>query len=124
WHPRHGAGDPLPIKRSFETLARMTLAEGTTAHARPPFDIDVLDPRFYDDPWEPYRWLRANAPLWWDARNELWVVSRHEDVSHISRNQELYSAAQGVRPKVAAPMSIISMDDPEHTRQRRLINRG
>ena len=42
----------------------------------------------------------------------------------ISRNQERYSAAEGVRPKVAAPMSIISMDDPEHTRQRRLINRG
>ena len=87
-------------------------------------DIDVLDPRFYDDPWDAYRWLRANAPLWWDARNELWVVSRHEEVSHISRHQELYSAAQGVRPKVAAPMSIISMDDPEHTRQRRLVNKG
>jgi cytochrome P450 family 142 subfamily A polypeptide 1 len=90
----------------------------------PPFDIDVLDPRFYDDPWNAYRWLRRHAPLWWDARNELWVVSRHEDVSHISRHQELYSAAQGVRPKVAAPMSIISMDDPEHTRQRRLVNKG
>jgi cholest-4-en-3-one 26-monooxygenase len=113
----------LSIKRSFETLPGMTLAEETTG-VRPPFEIDVLDPRFYDDPWGAYRWLRANAPLWWDARNELWVVSRHEDVSHISRNQDLYSAAQGVRPKVAAPMSIISMDDPEHTRQRRLVNRG
>jgi cholest-4-en-3-one 26-monooxygenase len=108
----------------------MTLAEGTadrptTAPAPPPpMPIDVLDPRFYDDPWEAYRWLRATAPLWWDARNELWVVSRHQDVSHISRHQELYSAAQGVRPKVAAPMSIISMDDPEHTRQRRLVNKG
>jgi len=87
-------------------------------------DIDVLDPRFYDDPWDAYRWLRHDAPLWWDARNELWVVSRHADVSHISRNQDLYSAAQGVRPKVAAPMSIISMDDPEHTCQRRLVNKG
>ncbi len=108
----------------------MTLAEGTpttaapAAQATPPFEIDILDPRFYDDPWEAYRWLRTNAPLWWDARNEMWVVSRHEDVSHISRHQELYSAAQGVRPKVAAPMSIISMDDPEHTRQRRLVNKG
>ncbi len=95
-----------------------------TETSSPPFAIDVLDPRFYDDPWEAYRWLRRNAPLWYDARNDLWVVSRHEDVSHISRNPEMYSAAQGVRPKVAAPMSIISMDDPEHTRQRRLINRG
>jgi cytochrome P450 family 142 subfamily A polypeptide 1 len=99
----------------------MSLAEKTHA---PPFDIDVLDPRFYDHPWEKYRWLRAHAPIWWDARNELWAISRHEDLSHISRHQELYSAAQGVRPKVAAPMSIISMDDPEHTRQRRLISKG
>jgi len=106
----------------------MTLAVGTPADAKretkPPMDIDVLDPRFYDDPWDAYRWLRHDAPLWWDARNELWLVSRHADVSHISRNQDLYSAAQGVRPKVAAPMSIISMDDPEHTRQRRLVNKG
>jgi cholest-4-en-3-one 26-monooxygenase len=106
----------------------MTMAEGTTAHGSaqpmPPFEIDILDPRFYDDPWDAYRWLRTNAPLWWDARNELWVVSRHADVSHISRNQDLYSAAQGVRPKVPSPMSIISMDDPEHTRQRRLVNKG
>lgn len=90
----------------------------------PPCEIDVLDPAFYDDPWEAYRWLRHHSPIHWDERNQLWLVSKHEDVCHISRNQELYSAAQGVRPKVAAPMSIIAMDDPEHTRQRRLINRG
>ena len=90
----------------------------------PPFEIDALDPRFYDDPWEAYRWLRTHSPIHWDTRNELWLIARHADVSHISRNPELYSAAEGVRPRVAAPMSIISMDDPEHTRQRRLINRG
>jgi len=99
----------------------MTATESTKA---PPFDIDILDPRLYDDPWEAYRWLRRNAPIWWDKRNQLFVISRHEDVSHISRHQELYSAAQGVRPKVAAPMSIISMDDPEHARQRRLVSKG
>ena len=99
----------------------MTVTEGAKA---PPFDIDILDPRLYDDPWEAYRWLRHNAPIWWDERNRLYVISRHEDVSHISRHQELYSAAQGVRPKVLAPMSIISMDDPEHTRQRRLVSKG
>jgi cytochrome P450 family 142 subfamily A polypeptide 1 len=86
--------------------------------------VDVLDPRFYDDPWEAYRWLRNEAPVFRDERNGLWVLAKHEDVSHASRHQERYSAAQGVRPKVAAPMSIISMDDPEHTRQRRLVNKG
>jgi cytochrome P450 family 142 subfamily A polypeptide 1 len=95
-----------------------------TAAPPPPCEIDALDPRFYDDPWEAYRWLRQHSPVHRDAKNDLWVISRHADVSLISRNQERYSAAEGVRPKVAAPMSIISMDDPEHTRQRRLINRG
>ena len=90
----------------------------------PPCEIDALDPRFYDDPWEAYRWLRRHSPVHWDATNQLWLISKHEDVCTISRDQERYSAAQGVRPKVAAPMSIIAMDDPEHTRQRRLINRG
>ncbi len=28
----------------------------------PPCEIDVLDPRFYDDPWEAYRWLRQHSP--------------------------------------------------------------
>jgi cytochrome P450 family 142 subfamily A polypeptide 1 len=90
----------------------------------PPCPIDVLDPRFYDDPWDAYRWLRDHSPVHWDAANELWVLSRHEDVSHVSRHPERYSAADGVRPRVAAPMSIISMDDPEHTRQRRIVSRG
>src|SRR5688500_6008350 len=90
----------------------------------PPCPSDTLDPRFYDDPGDAYRWPRQRSPLHWDEHNDRWVVSRYEDVVHVSRNPERYSAAAGVRPKVAAPMSLIAMDDPEHTRQRRLINRG
>ena len=87
-------------------------------------EIDILDPRLYDDPWETYRWLRENAPVYYDAKNDLYVVSRHEDVSAISRHPERYSAAEGVRPNVPAVMSIVSMYDPEHTRQRRIISKG
>jgi cholest-4-en-3-one 26-monooxygenase len=86
--------------------------------------IDILDPGLYDDPWETYRWLRDHDPVHRDEKNDLWVVSRHEDVAHISRNDTLYVAGAGVRPRVAAPMSIISMDDPEHTRQRRIVSKG
>ncbi|WCO67199.1 cytochrome P450 [Iamia majanohamensis] len=86
--------------------------------------IDILDPALYDDPWSTYRWLRDEAPLYRDEPNDLWVVSRHADVFEVSRRSDLWSAAQGVRPKVAADMSLIALDDPEHTRQRRLINRG
>src|SRR4051794_39231858 len=61
----------------------------------PPCEIDVLDPRFYDDPWDAYAWLREHSPVHWDTNNEMWVLSRHADVSAISRNQERYSAADG-----------------------------
>jgi cholest-4-en-3-one 26-monooxygenase len=129
-HTVHGPLGPSQRSRSaigaswLDLDSNDRLIEGGAHAPAPPCPIDVLDPRFYDDPWDAYRWLRQHSPIHRDERNELWVVSRHADVSHISRNQELYSAAGGVRPKVAAPMSIISMDDPEHTRQRRLINRG
>jgi cytochrome P450 family 142 subfamily A polypeptide 1 len=85
--------------------------------------IDVDAPRFYDDPWEAYRWLRTHAPIWWDAANELWIISKHDDVSHISRHQELYTATAGVL-KDPIQLSIITMDDPEHTEKRRLVNKG
>src|SRR3546814_16625271 len=112
----HGGTDLDPNDRLMEAAG---MAQSTPTAPAPPCEIDALDPRFYDDPWEAYRWLRQHSPIHWDAKNELWLISRHEDVSHISRDQDTYSAADGVRPKVQVPMSIISMDDPEHTRQRR-----
>lgn len=86
--------------------------------------IDSCDPALYDDPWETYGWLRANAPVYRDEKNGLWVISRYQDVFDISRDPELYCSSQGVRPKLDVPLSLISEDDPEHTRQRRMINRG
>ncbi len=85
--------------------------------------IDVTDGRFYDDPWATYKWLRDHDPVHRDI-NGLWVVSRHEDVARVSLDPELYCSRYGVRPKLDAPLSIVSMDDPEHTRQRKLISRG
>jgi cytochrome P450 family 142 subfamily A polypeptide 1 len=87
-------------------------------------DVDLNDPRLYDDPWAFYRWLRTEQPVWFNSASGLHAIARHADVVEISKNAELYSAAAGVRPLVPVPMSIISMDDPEHARQRRLISRG
>ena len=86
--------------------------------------LDFCDSRLYDDPWEAYAWLRAEAPMYRDDANDLWVVSRHADVVEVSRHPERYSNTSGVRPKGASELSLLAMDDPEHTRVRRLVNRG
>jgi len=36
------------------------------------------------DPYPSYRWLRANAPLYWDDASHLWVLSRYADVLDVS----------------------------------------
>jgi cytochrome P450 family 142 subfamily A polypeptide 1 len=86
--------------------------------------LDFCDPALFDDPWETYRWLRTNAPLYRDEANDLWIASKHEDVFHFSRHPELYCNKYGVRPVIAGDMSIITLDGEEHVRQRRLINQG
>lgn len=45
-------------------------------------------------------------------------------MSHVSRHPELYCSKHGVRPRHATPLSILTMDDPEHQQQRSIINRG
>ncbi|MFP6626704.1 MAG: cytochrome P450 [Deltaproteobacteria bacterium] len=87
--------------------------------------IDLLDRDFYSgDPDPTYAWMRANAPVYWDEKNQLWGVSRYDDVVEVSRNADIYSSAQGARPNTPPDSSMINQDDPQHNLQRRLVNKG
>ncbi len=98
----------------------VTTTAGTSAFER----ADLNDPALYNDPYDFYRWLRDEHPLWFNEPSGCYAVSRHADVLEVSRNAERYSSEQGVRPVNIVPLSIVSMDDPEHARQRRILSRG
>jgi cytochrome P450 family 142 subfamily A polypeptide 1 len=87
--------------------------------------INVLDPEFYVDPWESYRWLRDEAPVYWDPVQRLWAVSRYDDVLEVERDTARYSSYQGSRPHLdqSADRSMINLDDPAHQAQRSLVSR-
>jgi cholest-4-en-3-one 26-monooxygenase len=87
--------------------------------------INVLDPEFYVDPGQAYRWLRDEAPVYWDPVQRLWAISRYDDVLDIEQDTERCSSAAGSRPLVdqRADLSMINLDDPEHQQQRRLVSR-
>jgi cytochrome P450 family 142 subfamily A polypeptide 1 len=87
--------------------------------------VNVLDPQFYVDPWDDYRWLRDEAPAYWDPVQRLWAISRHEDIFTVERTPRRYSSARGSRPHIdqRADQSMINMDDPEHQEQRALVFR-
>jgi cytochrome P450 family 142 subfamily A polypeptide 1 len=87
--------------------------------------INVLDPAFYVDPWADYRWLRDEAPVYWDPAQKLWAISRYDDVLAIEKDGARYSSFDGSRPHLdqRADRSMINMDDPAHQAQRNLVAR-
>jgi cytochrome P450 len=77
--------------------------------------------------------LRREDPVsWWDETDGsgYWAVTRYAEAIAVSRNVELFSSARGIRleemadDELAARRTLMELDPPEHTRLRRLVNRG
>jgi cytochrome P450 family 142 subfamily A polypeptide 1 len=74
---------------------------------------------------ERMRWLRKNAPVFWSEATEAFIISRYEDVVHISKNNQIFCSGEGVLPgKLATKIGLIDEDEPRHGEMRSLINRG
>ena len=73
---------------------------------------------------ERMRWLRENDPVRWCEVDNMWLISRYEDVVHCSKHQEIFTSGQGVRPGLAAKIGLIDEEEPRHGELRGLINRG
>ena len=95
------------------TIARMTEAP-----------IDLLDGDFYaDGPYDTYAWMRENAPVYWDAQNELWGIARYDDIVDVEKRKDVFCNSGGYRPNINADKSIIGLDDPQHAVRRLLASR-
>ncbi len=94
----------------------------------PGMDLDLLDGDFYaNDPYPTYAWLRENQPVYWDATNELWGVSRYDDIEFIEKHSDRFVNSDqkkgGYRPNIPADPSMIGLDDPDHRKRRNLVAR-
>ncbi len=90
-------------------------------------EIDLLDGHFYAGDVHPkYDWLRANAPVYHDAKNDVWALASYEHVTFASKHPELFCSKRGMRPHMDDPIvpSMINMDDPDHKQRRNIVNRG
>ncbi len=91
----------------------------------PPMPIDLLDGDFYArDPHAAFRWMRANAPVYWDEKNRVWGITRHAHVQEVAKAPQLFCSGGGSRPDSPPIPSMINMDDPLHRRRRALVNKG
>ncbi len=97
----------------------------------PPVEFDPLSETFFDDPYETFRRLRDEAPLYWNDKYGFWALSRYEDVLAVHRDWKTFSSTHGATiDQLTDPGSreilrgsIIFMDPPEHDEMRRMVSR-
>jgi cytochrome P450 family 142 subfamily A polypeptide 1 len=69
-------------------------------------------------------WLREHDPVHWDEAGQVWGVARYDDLKAVATNPQVFSNAGGIRPDTGPIAMMIDMDDPEHLRRRKLVNKG
>jgi len=99
--------------------------------------LELIDPRYYAEngyPYEEWRLLRREAPVYWFDRLPgipFWAITRHEDIVWISKQPERFinaprlvvgQEATGVEGEFPVRM-LLNMDPPEHHEYRALVNR-
>jgi cytochrome P450 len=93
-------------------------------------NYNPLSPAVQDNPYPYYKELRDKTPVAWIEPMQAWAVSRYADVDFILRNSRMFSsavwstAASGDLVVVPEAPGLLSMDPPDHTRMRKLANRG
>ncbi|MET9492912.1 cytochrome P450 [Nocardia sp. NPDC006630] len=111
-----------------------------------PEGFDVTDPEMWARrvPAEELAELRRVAPIWWNPQARdiggfddagFWVVTKHADIKEVSlRDAEFSSFENTAIPRFNDDIqreqieqqraSLLNMDAPEHTKQRKLISKG
>jgi cytochrome P450 len=102
---------------------------------------DMFTPDVIADPYTYYGRLRDEDPVHWNETYALWVVTRHDDVTWLTRHNELFSSAVFKNdPKPAYPAidesdlglyeyvknyqadQFIQHDRPEHLDMRKIVH--
>lgn len=97
---------------------------------KPKVVFDPFSEAFFANPFDIYRRMREDAPLYYDEKEDFYALTRHEDVAAAFKDFETYSSARGcdlamVRNGVPPELkSIIFMDPPEHRHMRSLLNKA
>jgi len=81
-----------------------------------PRSLDLLDGRWYaTQPYEDWTWLREHAPAYWDPVNEVWAITRYDDVLAIEKDPPRVGCASTTKPNSlsGSPAEISVHESPE-----------
>ena len=90
---------------------------------------DMYDREIYASPYETFRRLRDEAPLYFNEQYGFFAVSRHEDVLRVLGDRETFISGKGgvynvVREGIEMPPGMFIFEDPpQHTMHRGIVSR-
>lgn len=100
----------------------------------------LADPEVQQSPFAFYRWLRDEAPVFFDPQLKMYVISQYEDIRSILRDPVLFSSrvgtamVGGMRQEVKDVFEkegwgerrevLLTNDPPDHTHYRKLVDRA
>ena len=91
--------------------------------------FDPFSDEYFNNPFEIYRRMRTEAPLYYCPDRDFYALTRHEDVSAALKDHEAFSSSRGcdlamVQADEPPQKSIIFMDPPDHRHMRSLLNKA
>ncbi|WP_454791175.1 cytochrome P450 [Mycolicibacterium lutetiense] len=91
--------------------------------------FDPFSEEFFNNPFDMYRRMRQDAPLYYNEDSDFYALTRHEDVSAALKDHEAFSSSRGcdlamVQSDEPPQKSIIFMDPPDHRHMRSLLNKA
>jgi len=97
---------------------------------KPKVVFDPFSEEYFTNPFDIYRRMREDAPLYYDEKEDFYALTRHEDVAAALKDFETFSSSRGcdlamVRKGISPEQrSIIFMDPPDHRHMRSLVNKA
>ncbi len=98
---------------------------------RPTAEFDPFSDEYFNDPYDLYRRMRDEAPVYYNEKYGFWALFRYDDVCAAHKDWQTFSSAHGVDlstlssdpDTIRSFRLIIMMDPPEHDRHRALVSR-
>lgn len=86
---------------------------------------DPLSAQSHEDPYPSYAVLRAQAPVYYCARHDVWALSRYADVRAALRDWQRFTSTQGVEMADYVGFfgegNFLELDPPAHDTIRRIL---
>ncbi len=102
-----------------------------TATGAAALGFDPFSDEYFNDPYDCYRTMRDEAPVWFSEKYGFWALFRYHDVCEAHKDWQTFSSAHGIdlsslgtdAELIRTYRLIIMMDPPEHDRMRALVSR-